>query len=252
MSLFYACSVRLPGRFGTVCRVEVPPNASPEPRRRTGIPEAPRRTSENMFANSGWRRRRQALLGRGMADDGRASRPSVRDPAPDPLACDRLYGTRSGTGSFRTRPTLRHTIRHRLLSHATIMICSEYVRNMPGYARICPMMSRCRDRPATALRDASGPTHSVRCAAGSIHRSARATARYCRINRAQPTGRASGVTCTQCWAAWHGHYGIYSARLIPGHSCSTNFPRSDAVKRLFKKRIALTRAEYITFIVIGE
>ncbi len=191
-----------------------------------------------MFVNRRWRRRRQALLGRGMADDGRASRPSVRDPAPDPLACDRLYGTRSGTrssrthatdltardpapapfardpapapcardrlygtrsgtgsfrtrltlrhairhpaplardrfygtrsdtGSFRTRPTLRHTIRHRLLSHATIMICSEYVRNMPGYARICPMMSRCRDRPATALRDASGPTIRVRCAAG--------------------------------------------------------------------------------------
>ena len=58
-----------------------------------------------MFVNRRWRRRRQALLGRGMADDGRASRPSVRDPAPDPLACDRLYGTRSGTRSSRTHAT---------------------------------------------------------------------------------------------------------------------------------------------------
>ena len=60
---------------------------------------------EYMFVNRRWRRRRQALLGRGMADDGRASRPSVRDPAPDPLACDRLYGTRSGTRSSRTHAT---------------------------------------------------------------------------------------------------------------------------------------------------
>ena len=58
-----------------------------------------------MFVNLRWRRRLQALLGRGMADDGRAARPSVRDPAPDPLACDRLYGMRSGTRSSRTHAT---------------------------------------------------------------------------------------------------------------------------------------------------
>ena len=43
----------------------------------------------------------------------------ARDPAPAPFACARLYGTRSGTGSFRMRLTLWHAIRHRLLSHAT-------------------------------------------------------------------------------------------------------------------------------------
>ena len=40
-------------------------------------------------------------------------------PATAPFARDRLYGTRSGTGSFRPRLTLRHAIRHRLLSPAT-------------------------------------------------------------------------------------------------------------------------------------
>jgi len=85
------------------------------------------------------------MLGRDMADDGRAARetvttardtevadtgragprrdpatdPTARDPAPAPFARDRRYGTRSGTGSFRPRPTVRHAIRHRLFSPAT-------------------------------------------------------------------------------------------------------------------------------------
>ena len=108
---------------------------------------------------------------------------TARDPAPAPFARDRLYRTRSGTSSFRTRPTLGHAIRHRLLSHATDFtardpatddtahddpLVSDDARKcpvMPGYARLCPddgrlfpVMSRCRVCPATALRDASGPT----------------------------------------------------------------------------------------------
>ena len=115
----------------------------------------------------------------------------ARDPAPAPFTRDRRDGTRSGTGSFRTRPTLGHAIRHRLLSHATDFtardpatddtahddpLVSDDARKcpvMPGYARLCPddgrlfpVMSRCRVCPATALRDASGPTIRVRCAAG--------------------------------------------------------------------------------------
>ena len=57
------------------------------------------------------------------------------------------------------------------------------------------------DRPASVFRDEGGPTQSVRCAAGKRRRSAWLAARYDREDRAQPTGRASGVTCTQCWAA---------------------------------------------------
>ena len=62
-------------------------------------------------------------------------------------------------------------------------------------------LSDCPDGSASVFRDEGGPTHSVRCAAGDLHRPARAMARHRCLNRAQPTGRASGVNCTQCWAA---------------------------------------------------
>ena len=73
--------------------------------------------------------------------------------------------------------------------------------------RLSPMIRgdarslRLPGRFGTVCRAASGPTQSVSCAAGSFHKPARAAARYRCINRAQPTGRASGVNCTQCWAA---------------------------------------------------
>ena len=121
------------------------------------------------------------MLGRDMADDGRAARetvttardtevadtgragprrdpatdPTARDPAPAPFARDRRYGTRSGTGSFRPRPTLWHAIRHRLFSHATDFMARDpapdtTARDDPflsddvwlsGYVRFCPDMS---------------------------------------------------------------------------------------------------------------
>ena len=39
---------------------------------------------------------------------------------------------------------------------------------------------------------------------------------------------------------------VYSARLMLGHPHSAAFPYRDAVKRPFKKRLALTRAEYMS------
>ena len=70
---------------------------------------------------------------------------------------DGSYGTRSGDGPDGTRQARRHTIRRRpfpqrraftgrrdrrqTIRHATSLSCpemSEYARNMPGYARICP------------------------------------------------------------------------------------------------------------------
>ena len=63
-------------------------------------------------------------------------------------------------------PAPGNTARDDPLVSGNVRKCPEYVRTMPGYARICPMMSRCRDCPATALRDASGPTIRLSRAAG--------------------------------------------------------------------------------------
>ena len=145
---------------------------------------------EKMFQNRRWRRRLQALLGRGMADDEtsgcqtggtagiprsptragirrdairrRAIRHAIRrrtirhatshpgrDPATDDTARDEPSGTRSGTGSFRMRPTIGYAIRYRLFSHATDHRAHDpapapFARDdhdMSGYVRICPDMS---------------------------------------------------------------------------------------------------------------
>ena len=80
VSLFYGCSARLSGCPDCSARC-IGMRDRPTPRlsraaervlfERHGI------IKENMFANSGWRRRLQALLGRGMAGDGRSVRPTV-------------------------------------------------------------------------------------------------------------------------------------------------------------------------------
>ena len=60
----------------------------------------------------------------------------------------------------------------------------------------------CTAHDCTAQR-----TASVAPLATSINRHKRGHATTF-LNRAQPTGRASGVNCTQCWAAGYGRYGI--------------------------------------------
>ena len=82
----------------------------------------------------------------------------ARDPAPAPFVRDHLYGTRSGDRHDRTR---RPFFVRRCLAVRICPDMSGYVRicpDMSGYAGICPMMSRCRNRPATAVRAESGPT----------------------------------------------------------------------------------------------
>ena len=83
--------------------------------------------------------------------------------------------------------------------------------NMPGCPEICPAARYARlpgnmpgmfGSPTSALRlrlDAQR-TASVAPLAAFIDRHKRWHATSS-VNRAQPTGRASGVNCTQCWAA---------------------------------------------------
>jgi hypothetical protein len=107
----------------------------------------------------------------------RVRRRAIRHATPilDTVSGDGRYRTRSGDGRYRTRRTRRHAIRRRTIPHATIIFYST----MPGYARICPdMPGICSDDarlcpvmsdypvcPATALRDASGPTIALSRAA---------------------------------------------------------------------------------------
>ena len=65
-----ARSLRLPGRFGMVCRDASGPTRGLSRAAERVLFERHGITKETMFANSGWRRRLQAMLGRGMADDG--------------------------------------------------------------------------------------------------------------------------------------------------------------------------------------
>ena len=68
---------------------------------------------EYMVVNQGWRRRLQAMLGRGMADDGRSARPTVN------RAGTRGSPTRAGTRRDAIgRRAIRHTIRHQAVPHA--------------------------------------------------------------------------------------------------------------------------------------
>ena len=68
---------------------------------------------EYMFVNRGWRRRLQALLGRGMADNGRSARPTMNT-----AGTPRSLG-RAGTGRYTIRRrALRHTIRRQAIPHA--------------------------------------------------------------------------------------------------------------------------------------
>ena len=105
----------------------------------------------------------------------RATGDSARDPATGDTARDEPDHTRSGDGPFPPRRAIRDGVtgngRYGTRRASRVRKCPEMpgiglCSDMPGYARLCPMMSRCRDRPATALRDASGPTIRVRCAAG--------------------------------------------------------------------------------------
>ena len=128
-------------------------------------------TKEYMFVNRRWRRRLQALLGRGMADDGRAARPTV-GTAGTPRS-----PTRAGTrrDAIRRR-AIRHAIRRRAIRHATTFPQRRAIphttghtgrrdrrrtirhatilsyREMPGNARKCPeyvrnMFGICSDIP---------------------------------------------------------------------------------------------------------
>ena len=120
----------------------------------------------------------------------------------------------SGTGSFRTRQTLRHTIRHQLLLHAIDFTAHDpapdntarddpFVSDdvwlpeiCPDDARKCPIMFGCQSvrQPhygmRAAQRSASGaPLAGMEIGTDDGTGRIRKTPRF--------TGRASGVTCTR-------------------------------------------------------
>ena len=133
----------------------------------------------------------------GTPHDGRSSAPCTtgtphdgHSHAPGP------FGTGDGDRRFSRAPIPVNDDRN-----AMVTVPHER-RGSPVFPR--SDIHRCRsehDRPATALRIEIGPTQSVSCAAGRrLNRHGRwhgTTAK----NRAQPRVRASGVNCTQCWAA---------------------------------------------------
>jgi len=71
-----ARSLRLPGRFGTVCRAESGPTVRLSRAAERDTIERYGHVKEYMFVNRRWRRRLPALLGRGMADDGPSECPT--------------------------------------------------------------------------------------------------------------------------------------------------------------------------------
>ena len=137
-----------------------------------------------------------ANAGRDRTRRDRATGGTARDPATDDTARDDPPHTMGDTAreTISMRRVVRHAIRRRTIPQRQAIRDgvtgdrrygtqqSSRVQNMPGYARTCPdmpgyaricpddgrlfpMMSRCQDCPATALRGESGPTIALSRAA---------------------------------------------------------------------------------------
>ena len=112
---------------------------------------------EYMFVNSGWRRRLQALLGRGMADDGPSGCPTV-NTAGTPKSPQRA-------GTHRDvirRRAIRHAIRRRAIRYAIRRRAIRYAirRRTLRHARPSPRDEAIRH---TIRHEAIGHTTTLLC-----------------------------------------------------------------------------------------